>query len=275
MWIEETAIDFVRAIGLQEVKDGWRADLPGTVVNDRGDRQVVRVACQGHPEVAYLKRWRFGPQSPYRFLPGAKALRNRGRSEFQNLGFLLDLGFVVPRPLAFAEERGMWGPVASILLLENLAGYESCLQWGREHPEGHVLVATGVAEIMARLHNRDIYHRSPSLKHFYLPTGPDAGQFALIDVPRLDRSGSGMLEKARSWLGGETPCAERDLSKVLLSLRDELSAGDDIAEAFWTAYLNARDSVAEPRVLRERTSGLVEKRHEARRKRQKRKRQRD
>jgi hypothetical protein len=272
LWIDETAATVVREIGLEKVRDAWDANLPGEIVNDRGDRQVVRIVHPRTGGVYYLKRWRFSPKSLYRYLPGGFSPRKRAASELRNLRDLQSAGIAVPRPLAFGETQGLWGTVESFLLLANLDGYVSCLEWGKAHPEDLCRIAEGVARVMGILHNEGIYHRSPGLKHFYLKPDSDSGPFALLDVPRLDRDPSRFWNRIKAWLTYEIPTVERDLSKVLLGLREDLSLERDGEGAFWRAYFAARGLHGTEDDLISRVVESSEARRMARKRRKQRKR---
>jgi len=269
VWTAEGAQKVLSGLGIEQVEDAWRPGFPGALVNDRGDRQVVRIEIPEWDRAIYLKRWRFPPGSPSRWLPGKNALRNRGASEFRNLKDLFGFGIKVPAPLFFGEERGLFGPVASILGLEDLAGYDCSLDWGKEHPEALGAVGRGVGKILGTLHAAGIYHRSPGLKHFYLdPSDPDA-PFAMIDVPRLDRVAPGTTVKATP--GKDVPCPERDLSKTLLAFRGAFLESDSLESAFWDAYLSAVDRVDDADSLREAVEEWVSYRKSDREKRSTRK----
>jgi hypothetical protein len=99
------AISTIDRLRIEQVEDAWKPGLPGELVNDRGDRQVIRIQIKEWDRTIYLKRWRFPPGSPARLLPGKSALRGRGGSEFKNLKELASLGIRVPTPLFFGEER--------------------------------------------------------------------------------------------------------------------------------------------------------------------------
>jgi hypothetical protein len=158
----------VKSLGLRCVQDGWREDLPGKIINDRGDRQVLRIPVSESGRVVYLKRWRFTGASFYHSLPGKRALRHRAATEFENLHQLKSIGIRVPEPLFLAEERGTWGPVATLLLLEGLVDYVPASEWIQEHPEGVEFLCEGIARLIATLHRNGYYYRSPGLKHFYV-----------------------------------------------------------------------------------------------------------
>ncbi len=262
----------VESLGLHCVQDGWREDLPGKIINDRGDRQVLRIHPAGPgvelpgqlDRVVYLKRWRFPESSIYRIFPGKNALRQRAATEFDNLLKLRTLGIRVPEPLILAEERGKWGAVATLLLLEGLSDYVPASEWIREHPGEKEFLCREIARLMAVLHRHNYYYRSPGLKHFYvrkqeLPVSTPEDQvkkeespgivdsiihgheqslerLALIDVPRLDRGDCLFFRSIRRKLGADPPCPERDLSKVLLTLTQELGAGKEDLKTFWTTY---------------------------------------
>jgi tRNA A-37 threonylcarbamoyl transferase component Bud32 len=248
IWTADGADNPLAALGIEKVDDAWRPGFPGEMVNDRGDRQVVRIEIPEWDRAIYLKRWRIPPGSPSRWLPGKNALRNRGASEFRNLKDLSGFGIKVPTPLFFGEERGLFGPVASILGLEDLAGYDCSLDWGKEHPEALGAVGRGVGKILGTLHAAGIYHRSPGLKHFYLdPSDPDA-PFAMIDVPRLDRVAPGTTVKATP--GKDVPCPERDLSKTLLAFRGAFPNAGNLEPGFWESYCSTTKRSTELEALK-------------------------
>ena len=266
IWTAEGAEKILVALGIEKVEDAWRPGFPGELVNDRGDRQVIRIEVPDWERAIYLKRWRFPPGSPARFLPGKSALRNRGASEHRNLKDLASLGIRVPRPLFFGEERGLFGPVASVLGLEDLAGYVCSRDWGKEHPEGLQAVGRGVGRILGSLHAAGIFHRSPGLKHFYLdPLDPDA-PFALLDVPRLDRTDP-HSSTYRVQLGMESPCPERDLSKTILAIRGAFPDAGTIEPAFWEGYLSTVGRKDEPDTLKETVEERTRKRQTERQER--------
>lgn len=265
IWTAEGAKKILTALGIEKIQDAWRPGFPGEMVNDRGDRKVIRIEISDWDRAIYLKRWRFPPSSAARWLPGKGSLRNRGASEFNNLKDLSALGIRVPTPLFFGEEKGLFGPVASILGLEDLAGYVCSLDWGKEHLDGLDAIGRGVGKILGSLHAAGIYHRSPGLKHFYLdPSAPDA-PFAMIDVPRLDRVPPGTPIEAKS--GKDIPCPERDLSKTLLAFRGAFPSADNLEPAFWGAYLSAVDRVDNVDLLREEVEEWVSNRKSDREKR--------
>jgi len=267
-WIRDDATEIVERIGLRSVRDAWREGLSVDIVNDRGDRQVVRIDL-GTQGICYLKRWRFPPGSKYLLFPGGGDLRKRARSELQNLQLLLNLGITVPRPLAFGEEKGLWGPVASFLLLEELSGYTCCYDRMLEHPDKPEEVVGGIATLLATLHDRRIYYRSPGLKHFYLK--PGSGEFAMLDVARLDRGKPGLVSRLSGITGREMPCAERDLSKVLLPLRAGFSSPRQVDSLFWEAYFTKRKEVGDKGDLLRRVEEQLVLREKARERRRNRK----
>ena len=270
-WIDPTAAGLAGEIGLREVHDAWDDNLPGEIVNDRGDRQVVRIVHPRTGDFYYLKRWRFSRKSLYRYLPGAFSLRKRAASELQNLLDLQSAGIAVPKALAFGETRGPWGTVESVLLLANLDGYVSCLEWGKDHPEDLGRIAEGVARVMGILHNEGIYHRSPGLKHFYLQPDSEAARFALLDVPRLDRNPSRLWNRIKGCLRYEIPTVERDLSKVLLGLREDFSLEGEGEGIFWQAYFEARGLPGTEETLIARVEESTQARCRARKRRNQRK----
>src|SRR3989304_566576 len=106
IWIHPRAIEIANAIELHGVEDAWKSDLPGQVINDRGDRQVIRIELSDLGRTVFMKRWRLASKSPFLFLPGKNELRTRGRSEFLNLSRLSEIEITVPQPLAFGETQG-------------------------------------------------------------------------------------------------------------------------------------------------------------------------
>lgn len=269
VWIAPGAEGLIKSLGLGCVQDGWREDLPGKVINDRGDRQVLRLGLSGagmEPRVVYLKRWRFDKASLYRHLPGKRALRYRATTEFENLQRLKTIGLCVPEPLYLAGENGPWGPVATLLLLEGLVEYEPASEWILEHRDGVEFLCKGIAHLLAVLHRHGFYYRSPGLKHFYVRKPDDAGgdiqdeNLALIDVPRLDKGGSWLPAGLCRWLGADPPCPERDLSKVLLTLTEELAASQEQIEAFWSAYCAETGAISRMESLRKKVTGLARER---------------
>lgn len=240
LWIHPSAETLFRQLHISEVSDIWKDHYPFEIVNDRGDRQVLRIDL-GDKGVFYLKRWRFPHGSKYRFLPGAGDLRRRAGDEFQNLRTLAELGIRVPQPLAFGEESGLWGPVASFLLLEELSGFVCAFEYLRTHPDDWREGVFGIARLMATLHNNGLFYRSPGLKHFYLKPGKE--EFAMLDVARLDRGKPGWVRKVLSnWAGLETACEERDLSKVLLPLRNAVHDRGSLDAFFWETYFAHRST---------------------------------
>jgi len=268
--ISPGAEGLIESLGLRCVQDGWREDLPGKVVNDRGDRQVLRIGSTGlggPHEVVYLKRWRFAESSLYRYIPGKMNLRYRAATEFENLQKLKSIGIRVPEPLFLAEERETWGPVATLLLLEGLVDYVPTSEWIREHVEGTEFLCREIAHLLAVLHRHGYYYRSPGLKHFYVhkqalvtePSlqGSPESNLALIDVPRLDHGCCQRFRKLLQRLGLDPPCPERDLSKVLITLNQELHASEDDLELFWSTYCSEGGVESKADDLRRRVQELA------------------
>ncbi len=281
--IRPGAEGLIKSLGLFSIQDGWREDLPGHLVNDRRDRQVLQLAPPppdtptAAGRIVYLKRWRFAEDSPYRYLPGKNALRHRATTEFENLQRLTNIGVRVPEPLFLAEENGLWGPVASLLLLEGLVEYVPASEWIHKHKDGAEFLCLRIACLMATLHRNDYFYRSPGLKHFYVrkqksksdpsrANGPD-DNLALIDVPRLDRGCRQWLKSPWQWLGADPPCPERDLSKVFLTLTQELGASKKELEVFWSTYSIEVGVGKEAEALRRRVLDLAKARAKRRRSR--------
>jgi hypothetical protein len=251
LWIADGAREALAELGIATVSDGWRGDLPGEIINDRGDRQVLRLRAPSYARHLYLKRWRCSLQSPLRFLPISRRLRMRARVERENLELLAKAGIAAPLPLAFGEEMGMCGPVASILILEGLDEYCCSADWIVSHPGDRRQVAVGIAKILASLHNRGLYYRSPGLKHFFVHLEGAGRGMALIDVPRLDRSLKGPAVFLSQLLHLDAPSPERDLSKAWLTLMGELGADEQTLAAFWDAYCESSQSNRDPKLLRD------------------------
>jgi hypothetical protein len=264
LWIADNTRELASRIGLGSVADGWRDDLHGEIINDRGDRQVLRIDVPDLRRTVYLKRWRFPPSSAHLWLPGSDALRRRAKTEFENLRKLARLGFTVPEPLLFGEVFGLWGPVASLLLLEGLNDYTCSADWIKDHPEDRGRIASGIAVILATLHNKGLFYRSPGLKHFYVHNDPSVDALALIDVPRLDRKPVGLSGWFGRLFGADIPCQERDLSKVLLTLRQELEADEEVLDAFWKTYLGQIEPTLKDEGLVARAEAMAESRGAAR-----------
>jgi len=264
LWIEEEIRIEVERMGLRRVRDAWREDLAAEVVNDRGERQVLRIRLPESGRVIYLKRWRFSLENPRRFLPFQDETRLRARNEYRNLLKLALWGFKVPPTLLVGEEAGLWGPKATLLGVENLAGYECCADWGREHPEARGAIVRGVAALLARLHYRGIFHRSPGLKHFYLRPESLDEPFALLDVPRLDRQPETIPRLLAELVGWEIPGPERDLSKALLGIEDEFGSDSEIGPVFFAEYFKNRTLPLDPEKVRRRILQDIERRRESR-----------
>lgn len=265
-WVDPTCRDWVTALGLRTVNDAWSPALAGIMINDRGDRQVLRLAHSDFPSLAYLKRWRFPEDSKYHRFPGASVLRKRARAELRNLRKLARIGVVCPRPLAFGEVKSIWGPVASALLLADLAGYESAADFLETNPEEVPRVTAGMARIVATLHSHGLFYRSPGLKHFYVPLQGDKDQpFGLIDVPRLDRKPGPVMRLVREAFNLDTPGVTRDLSKVLMGVADHLERVPEAEECFWHAYFDALPQRFKKEGILEEVRSALEKRTESRR----------
>ncbi len=253
----------MESLGFETVADAWRVDLPGEVVNDRGDRQVLRI----HPpnwggRPVYLKRWRFPLESPYRWLPGKNDLRNRGRTEKENLERLLNGGIHAPLPLAMGEVRGIWGPTDTFLLLDELSGYRASSELLPLGLEDSLSLIRGVTETLAKLHQLGWFARSPGLKHFYV--SEDLSRFGLIDVPRLDRSPSFPIRWIKGLSGGEVPGRERDLSKVFVEWSSHYPNESEWIDSFWGGYAIHCPELAGDRNWRSRVIGLAGRRSLAR-----------
>ncbi len=242
IWIHTRGTGVLRELGIERVEDAWRIDLPGSVINDRGDRQVLKLQPPGVGQPVYLKRWRFSESSPFRFLPGRFALRNRATSEKRNLETLLKGGIVAPQPLALGETPGPFGPIASFLLLENLTGYSACADRLPMPIDRACEMISGITATLARLHDMGLFARSPGLKHFYVTE--DLSSFGLIDVPRLDRSPSVISKWTKQTLGGDPPSRERDLSKVLVEWETHFPDREKWLAAFWSGYATRDEELA-------------------------------
>lgn len=264
LWIADEARATVESLHLLTVEDGWRADLPGAVVNDRGDRQVVRLDDPGGGGNLYLKRWRIPEGSVFRVLPGRRGLRRRAADEFRNLQSLGRMGVRVPRPLAFGETRGAWGAVASVLLLEGLDAYRCARSWAKDHPEHRGLIAEGIARIVGALHRNHAYYRSPGLKHFYVRADSPESPLALLDVPRLDPPANLLRGLLGPTFGFDPPGPVRDLSKVLLTLRQELRLKGPEEEGFWIAYWKESGLAQDEKAIRAVVEKIAERRRERR-----------
>lgn len=264
LWIADEARATVESLHLLTVEDGWREDLPGALVNDRGDRQVVRLEHPGGEGNLYLKRWRIPDRSLYRWLPGRRALRSRAADEFRNLQALERIGIRVPRPLVFGETRGLWGTVASVLLLEGLDAYRCAQGWSQEHPGQECLIAEGIARIVGALHRHRIYYRSPGLKHFYVRADSPESPLALLDVPRLDPPAHPLRDMLGPTFGFDPPGPVRDLSKVLLTLRRELRLNRIEEEGFWAAYWKESGLPHDREAVRAVVERIAERRRERR-----------
>ena len=234
-WVDEDLRESIAELGIRTIEDGWSDLLQGEIVHDRGERQVIRLAAPDGEHSYYLKRWRVAPYSPKRYLPLSFNTRYRTRNEFGNLTHLKELGLTVPKPIFFAEKKGVWGPDASILLLVELQPYTCCLELA-DQEEHRERIAIGIAEILGQLHSNDLFYRSPGLKHFYLHNTDTAASLALLDVAGIQKQPTGLRKHLQTWIKSDMPGRNRDLSKVTLTLRGELGAADSVIDSFWSAY---------------------------------------
>lgn len=239
--IDPEGIGLIEDLGIRTLEDGWNPGLPGEIINDRGDRQVLELVAPGTGQVVYLKRWRFPASSLFRLLPGHRTLRYRAHSEWDNLRVLRECGIRVPAPYLLAERMSLPGPEASLLLIEGLTGYTHAAEWLDRHPADRGPLCQSIACLFRRLHDHHLFYRSPGLKHFYVAGEGLAAPLALIDVPRLDRPGRASRFFERMLSSIDIPGPLRDLSKVLLTLRYEIRANEKETEEFWKGYFQAED----------------------------------
>jgi hypothetical protein len=272
-WVDPDWEPWVLAAGIVSVDSAWNPDLPGVLVNDRGDRQVLRLEPAGETRVAYLKRWRYpGPVPFRRLLPVDRDLRHRTAWEFENLEEISALGIRVPKPVLLGQSLAPGGPVAAILLLEDLTGYQECVSWIGQDAEKGEQAAGEIGRLLGIFHRNGLYYRSPGIKHFYIdaerPEG-DPRRFAILDLARIDREPISALQRLLGVAGKEIPSEQRDLTKVLLSLADSLPPGSDWQARFWEGYSGAVPGKS--RELKQRVEQMLARKKEDREARRRRK----
>ncbi|MCA9449181.1 MAG: hypothetical protein KC931_18830 [Candidatus Omnitrophica bacterium] len=242
IWAQSEGHKILATLGIKSVEDAWNPDLPGEIVNDRGDRQVLRVVPSPEEPPVYLKRWRFSTSNPRRILPGNGDLRWRARREKENLELLGVGGIVAPSPLAMGETRGPFGPVATFLFMSEMTGYRPACDL-LPMPLGDAFqLIHGITETLGKLHTLDRYARSPGLKHFYVTE--DRRSFGLIDVPRLDKPAHGWMAGLKKAFGMDIPSRERDLSKIWVEWNSYFPKAEEWQEAFWRGYATHFPSLA-------------------------------
>lgn len=261
--IHPGAESIIRSLGVNRVDDAWRTDLPGVIVNDRGDRQVLRLQPPDGSNPVYLKRWRFPDGSLHRYIPGKREMRERARKEYENLLRLSEAGIRAPTPLALGETPGFGGPIASFLILEELSGFRESAQLDLDSVAVLHKVVRGAAQTLSQLHRLGLFWRSPGLKHFYVDDAME--NFALLDVPRLEKKGSAGLEWILRLLGGDPPCRERDLSKLLAEILGRQPDSSQWIREFWEGCAESAPEASKSEAWRETVLDLAQRRLAARR----------
>lgn len=263
--IHPGAESLIRSLGLNRVEDAWRSDLPGVIVNDRGDRQVLRLTPPDGSKSIYLKRWSFPEGNLHRRIPGKREMRERARKEYENLLRLSEAGIRAPNPLALGESPGFGGPIATFLILEELSGFRESAQLDLDSIAVLHKVVRGAARTLSQLHRLGLFWRSPGLKHFYVDDAME--NFALIDVPRLEQKASAGMVWILRLFGGDPPCRERDLSKLLAEILERQPDSRQWIREFWEGC--AESGLEEPisEAWQEKVLALAGRRLAARRRR--------
>jgi len=113
--------------------------------------------------------------------------RTPARREFENLGALGELGFAVPRPIAwFEERRSLLGPLSprSAVVMEKVEHEESLRRrLEREPAQARIWIEPLVA-LVARLHAAGWHHRDLYLGHVALARDD---RLVLLDLGRAER----------------------------------------------------------------------------------------
>ena len=256
-----------RGVRWSWTSDDYRAALPDDLddvvmviesrdrLHAKQGRSTARVRFDSPwgPLSVYLKRHY---RLPWLARVGAILLPSRkftpGASELAHLNRARSLGVAVPDAVAAGERIGPWGALQSFLMVAELTG---CRELNEalpgliesQSPEEFLrlkreLIAE-MAEIAARLHRANVFHKDLYLCHFFLDLSPgtSAGnRLTLIDLHRLAE---------HRWTGFRWRI--KDLAQLLYSSYGVPGIDDRDRLRFWMHY-NKLTRPARPGWLRSR-----------------------
>lgn len=231
--------------------DDYRAALPidleaSVMALDSADRlhakqgrstARVRFDSPWGPLSVYLKRhYRLPLLARLAALVHPSGGHTPGASELRHLDVARSLGVPVPDAVAAGERIGPWGTLQSFLMVAELAGArelnEVLPQLQRSmNPEVFSRLKreliVEIADIAARLHGANAFHKDFYLCHFFLatPVPPSGRRLTLIDLHRLAHHR--LMGFRWRW---------KDLGQLLYSTFDVEGINERDRARFWMHY---------------------------------------
>jgi heptose I phosphotransferase len=226
-------------------RDRLPSDLESTVMHLQSDdrlhakqgRSTCRVRFDGPtgPITVYLKRhYRLPWMVRVAALIHPDGRHSPAGAEWRHLHRGRELGLLVPEPVAAGEAIGPWGRFQSYLMVEELTGFlplhEAIPEMARrlqpsEFTRWKRLLVSRMAELTARLHRANSFHKDLYLCHYYIDLDRSDSPLYLIDLHRLATH-----QVSAPWWRW------KDLAQLLFSTFDVEGVDDSDRLRFWARY---------------------------------------
>jgi len=183
---------------------------PGHVTRAVPARFTTRVEAAGR--VFYLKR-HHGLRTAW-----------QAHNEWQRLHELRDAGIACPTPVAFGEQRGLFGADAGFVMTEEIPDATQADWWLRDRPAHRGELLAPLADIARRFHGGGWCHKDFYLCHFFVQEtagGAGALNIFLLDLQRCARP---------------CCCARRWLVKDLAQLHYSMTAQSGYTADDWREF---------------------------------------
>jgi tRNA A-37 threonylcarbamoyl transferase component Bud32 len=213
--------------------DEWLRDGSATVVKDGPHRAVYRVRLPGldcHVKHYRLLGWRSRVRQMIR--------PNKARREASIASELQARGIPTPIPIGWGVEGNGFGPAASWLITETVAGAVPLTEFLESLPRDDARLrqrlAWAVGEFVARLHAAGVVHHDLHPGNLLIRMAPDGAPLLwLIDLHAVR-------------LGPPCPWPIRRENLVIFNRFFQMRAGRTDRLRFWTAYASTAKDVVNP-----------------------------
>lgn len=148
----------------------------------------------------------------------------QARNEWLRLHELRDAGIACPTPVAFGEQRGLFGTDESFVVTEEIPNAAQADWWLRDRPARRGELLAPIADLARRFHEGGWCHKDFYLCHFFVQeTADDAGalKIFLLDLQRCARP---------------CCCARRWRVKDLAQLHYSMTAQSGYTEDDWREF---------------------------------------
>ncbi|MBI5396572.1 MAG: hypothetical protein HZA91_14855 [Verrucomicrobia bacterium] len=114
----------------------------------------------------------------------------QARNEWQRLHELRAAGIACPTPVAFGEQRGLFGAGASFVITEEIPSATQADWWLRDRPARRRELLAPIADLARRFHGLGYCHKDFYLCHFFVQEtagAPGELEIFLLDLQRCAR----------------------------------------------------------------------------------------